>query len=101
MNSNIIEGERFFQAVKIGAWAEIDKRKQEMPNPPAGYFILRGLVHDYLVKIRNSKKMGGNSIYYETYVTACLPAENEHIGERHNVALRRNDNRQVIKILAH
>ena len=76
-----------------------DDFKEEIPD---GYFLLKGLHHSYLVKIKR-KKESRKYYYYETYVKNYYPDDDngEHINERHNLLLRKNDKRKVITILSH
>ena len=67
---------------------------------PAGNYLLRGMAHDYLCRVVKRYPLRGQ-IYIHTIVTDCYPHEDIHIGERHNLLLNKNDNRQEIVILSH
>ena len=100
------EGRLFLKQLMITAWKEIEKRKEYFSGEiPDGYFLLKGLHHSYLCKVKNTEKMRGGRIYYEMYVEDYFPKDKEphksHIGERQNISLLKGDTRKIIKVLSH
>ena len=94
---------KFWGAVIAGGLAVARNRKELFKGEiPAGHFLLKGLHHSYLVEIKNKKRMG-RKYYYETYVKDYYPDDDngKHLGERHNLLLRKDDKRKVIVILNH
>ena len=101
---NAIEKEKLFWSILFReGLKQAKQRKEEFKGKiPAGHFLLKGIHHSYLVKIKNTKKIG-KKIYYETYVVDYAPNDDngEHLNERHNLLLNKNDKRKVIVILNH
>ena len=93
----------FFATLCAVSFQLIDKRPEVIKHIPEGYFLLRGLHHSYLTKIKRKYPIRKNLIYYETYVERYYPNDDkgEHLGERHNITLPKGKERKVVKILSH